>query len=148
MAQFLFTLCFLFLLTPLSWAENSFTYAPNAALDPIEKDETGSIQYPPKRVEKAKKVVQGPIPILGRCTLLVSAGNPMPAPCANSILILMDKTGKELFKTRTNAAGEFEFLGDRAGEYHLASGSHYYEIVSVKNPIHGGDQVDLKMQLK
>ena len=95
--------------------------------------------------EKAGKL-QGEI--VGVCVIGASPSNPMAGPCVNLVVVLNNEDGTVFEKTRTNAQGRFEFSTDIGKKYLLVSGSRFYDVVSPKEPVKGGDQVEMKLQQK
>ncbi len=94
------------------------------------------------------KATKNPGTIRGLCTVIESTANPFSGPCVSSLLILTDKDGNEMSKSRTTAKGDFEFIADPNMTYHLVSGSRYYQVVGPMELIHGGENINLKLQQK
>lgn len=86
--------------------------------------------------------------IRGECETVANSSNPLAGPCTDLELVLNDEKGVEAMKTRTTKNGHFEFAGEAGKGYKITSGSKYFEVVSPKDLVHGGDTVELKLQQK
>jgi hypothetical protein len=86
--------------------------------------------------------------IRGSCTLVESFGNPFATPCVNTLLVLTDADGVEIFKDRTDPKGSFEFDAPAGKTYHVVPESKSYQLVSPTKVLQSGDQIDLKIQIK
>lgn len=97
---------------------------------------------------KAGKPSKNPGVIRGNCIVIESKSNPFTGPCVNLLLVLKDKDGNEVERTRTTVQGDFEISTEPSKLYQLDSGSRFYAVVPPNTLIHGGDQVSLKLQQK
>lgn len=84
--------------------------------------------------------------IRGHCTILEGPGNPITTPCSNTVLILNDEKGAELFRTRTTSKGDFEFSAEETGKYRIGSGSKFYDLVSPTRLLRGGESVEVNLR--
>jgi hypothetical protein len=86
--------------------------------------------------------------VRGTCGTAASTTNPLAGPCVNIELILNDEKGAEIERTRTSQSGRFEFAAKKGTNYRIVSGSKFFEVISPKDLIHGGNSVDLQLRQK
>jgi len=93
------------------------------------------------------KSSRNPGTIQGVCTVVQSLSNPFEGPCVNTLLVLKDREGNEISKSRTSSRGDFEFAAEHGTSYLLTSGSRYYQVVEPASLIEGGNKkVALKLK--
>ena len=88
----------------------------------------------------------GAAPTGGVCYLLPGPGNPINGPCVNVLLALSDTAGTELFRTRTDPTGHFEFAAEAGKNYRVAPVSKAYELLSPTRVITGGEGFEVKLR--
>lgn len=91
---------------------------------------------------------KNPGAIRGTCSIVESPTNPLPGPCVNVLLILNDPKGNEVVKDRTTPQGGFDFSAEPGKAYNIISGSKFYEVVTPKDVVHGGEKVNLVLRQK
>lgn len=127
--------------TAKSFSDDSFQVAPPGKLGRAMMNER-SRRKPPSGTKA------GPGKIVGKCTMPGGIGSIGDGPCVEVLLILNDKTGAEVVRTRTDKSGYFMFEASDKTEYTIASGSKFVEVASPKGTVHSGQDIDLKLQQK
>jgi len=103
-----------------------------------------------KRNQAQKKQEKSPDTIRGRCSVAVSENNPLAGACVNTVMVLRNKDGEEVAKTRTSDKGIFEFnvKEEKTKDFKIDIGSKLYDLISPPHIVHPGDSVAIQIQQK
>lgn len=86
--------------------------------------------------------------IQGSCSIVQSDNNPIPGPCVNVMLSLVDMNGAEISQARTDGKGHFEFIAqDTKTEYHLVPKSKSYQLIGAQPPLKAGAKLSIQLKI-
>ncbi len=106
--------------------------------------------FPLVATAQNNETTSAPAKIYGQCVLLPNALEPQMGPCKSLVLVLVDLSGQELQRTRTDDKGLFEFTppAQQKGPFRITSGAKFYEPTKPKAVVRAGQSIELQLQQK